>query len=158
MSVEDIEMSESFISSYQYNGDFSSSKTQSELTGYSKKFSWKDKFKDAYVIYEHDYNFQLDVEERHLQVSFDSNFTVAPDGSYPLCLNQYNWYKSTEDADLLSWYSSSKVIVRSNLFDLESLIQCSREILLKCGYHGSFIEGVDFIDGLNPVFKLEVGS
>lgn len=146
---------------YEYNGDFSSSKTQSKLTGYSKKFSWTDKFKDESDISDTDYNFQLDVEELYLHLSFDSNFTVAPDGSYPLFLNQYNWYK--EDGGLLSWFSSSKVIVRSNLFDLESLTQCSREILWKCGYHGRFIEGVDFIDDLNcslryPVFKLQVGS
>ena len=162
MSIEDIDMSESFINSYQYNGDFSSSKSQSELTGYSRKFSWKDKFKNKRDLSDSDYNYQLDIEELHLHLSFDGNFTVAPDGSYLLRLEQYNWHDLDVDdnwnRDISSWFSSSKVIVRSNLFDLESLVQCSREILLECGYHGRFIAGVDCIGGLNPIFILQVGS
>ena len=96
-------------------------------------------------------------------MSIDSSvetYTDAPDGRYTLSYENFNHHDEGRHRDRMCyWFSSSKLIVRSNLIDLQSLVQCTKELLVDSGYHGSFLEGVIFHQqGNTKTFTLHIGS
>jgi len=97
----------------------------------------------------------------YMQYEVESNSTHAPDGEYLLKDRTCDWtsinlYNKTDDSsELKDWFSKSKVIVRSGLIDLSTLLQCYREIQYQHNYHGRFIESYSF-DG--TYFQIQVGS
>jgi len=184
---------------YEYKGDFASSKTKSEframtfynggeykykdkseLTGYSKKFRWREKHERKWCFETYEYfdevtnfstlskkeryeaiEYQDKVEEHHLSIdSSVETYTDAPDGRYTLSYENFNHHDEGRHRDRMCyWFSSSKLIVRSNLIDLQSLVQCTKELLVDSGYHGSFLEGVIFHQqGNTKTFTLHIGS
>jgi len=83
----------------------------------------------------------------HIILSIDTNRINANDGKYKVRFNYIND----------SFISDSDVIVKSNLVDIETLIQASKEVLLKSKYWGKFLETVEF-DKKDNIIDIQFGS
>ena len=91
----------------------------------------------------------------------NNNRTTASDGEYFIkeeSLDYTDFYsrnKKEKDTIRKTYYSDSKVIVKSGLIDIETVIQCVAEILNKTGYWGTYIEDIKFN---GKQFEISIGS
>ena len=93
-------------------------------------------------------NIQINpIEEIYIILSIDSNRINANDGQYKVRFNYIND----------SFISDSDVIVKSNLIDIKTLIQASREVSHKSEYWGKFLETIEFNKNDN-IIDIEFGS
>ena len=101
----------------------------------------------------------------YLKYCCDNNYTIAPDGedfARKYSLDYSKKVPTIVHADFEEYkklckfhYSDSKVVVRSGLIDIRSLLICSAEILNKTGYWGRYLERYNFDD---KYFEIGVGS
>ena len=99
----------------------------------------------------------------------DHNRTNAKDGEYYATeldfdyndkeeLTRFNenmeieTFEQITEQQMKYYDSNSKVIVKSGLIDIASLIQCAKEILTKTGYWGRYLESIKFKDNKFHIF------
>ena len=86
-------------------------------------------------------------QDYYIHLSIDTNQINANDGKYKVRFNYIND----------SFISDSDVIVKSNLVDIETLIQASKEVSHKSKYWGKFLETIEF-DKKDNTIDIQFGS
>ena len=83
----------------------------------------------------------------HIILSIDTNRINANNGKYKVRFKYDNQ----------NFYSDNEVIVKSNLIDIETLIQASKEVSYKSKYWGKFLETIEF-DKKDNIIDIQFGS
>jgi len=87
--------------------------------------------------------------------------TEIPDGEYTLVQSSISGREKNNPSHLgafihSDFVSTSKVIIKYGIFDVESVMKCTSECLKKSGYHGYFIESLELRD--SGQLEVDIGS
>ena len=78
----------------------------------------------------------------------DSNSTAAPDGRYTVTTEMFDYRKEqSPDYTFLTWTSPVTVTVANGLIDKQEALAAADNLLLQCGYWGTFLERLDYTGG-----------
>jgi len=91
---------------------------------------------------------------------FDCETTKAmgiADGEYELRTNMADYRSESDEFTTLQWATDNKVNVILGHWDVDSVLKASEHLMDACGYHGVYVEQLDF-NIENNFIELTVGS
>jgi len=91
---------------------------------------------------------------------FDCETTKAmgiADGEYELRTNMADYRSESDEFITLQWATDNKVNVIQGNWDVDSVLKASEHLMDSCGYHGVYVEQLDY-DVENNFIELTVGS
>ena len=91
---------------------------------------------------------------------FDCETTKAmgiADGEYELRTNMADYRSESDEFITLQWATDNKVNVIQGNWDVGSVLKASEHLMDSCGYHGVYVEQLDY-DVENNFIELTVGS
>ncbi len=91
---------------------------------------------------------------------FDCETTKAmgiADGEYELRTNMADYRSESDEFITLQWATDNKVNVIQGNWDVDSVLKASEHLMDACGYHGVYVEQLDY-DVKNNFIELTVGS
>ena len=91
---------------------------------------------------------------------FDCETTKAmgiADGEYELRTNMADYRSESDEFTTLQWATDNKVNVIQGNWDVDSVLKASEHLMDSCGYHGVYVEQLDY-NVENNFIELTVGS
>lgn len=91
---------------------------------------------------------------------FDCETTKAmgiADGEYELRTNMADYRSESDEFITLQWATDNKVNVIQGNWDVDSVLKASEHLMDACGYHGVYVEQLDY-NIENNFIELTVGS
>lgn len=91
---------------------------------------------------------------------FDCETTKAmgiADGEYELRTNMADYRSESDEFITLQWATDNKVNVIQGQWDVDSVLKASEHLMDSCGYHGVYVEQLDY-NIENNYIELTVGS
>tara|TARA_B100000497_G_scaffold127297_1_gene168599 strand:- start:574 stop:876 length:303 start_codon:yes stop_codon:yes gene_type:complete len=91
---------------------------------------------------------------------FDCETTKAmgiADGEYELRTNMADYRSESDEFITLQWATDNKVNVIQGQWDVDSVLKASEHLMDSCGYHGVYVEQLDYNIEDNFI-ELTVGS
>jgi hypothetical protein len=91
---------------------------------------------------------------------FDCETTKAmgiADGEYELRTNMADYRSESDEFITLQWATDNKVNVIQGNWDVDSVLKASEHLMDSCGYHGVYVEQLDY-NVENNFIELTVGS
>ena len=98
--------------------------------------------------------------ELQTRMVFDCETTKAmgiADGEYELRTNMADYRSESDEFTTLQWATDNKVNVIQGNWDVDSVLKASEHLMDACGYHGVYVEQLDY-DVKNNFIELTVGS
>lgn len=94
----------------------------------------------------------------------DDTTTTAPDGVYKCRAEMFDYrsadnneWPPKQDYTFLIWESDLPVEVKNGHINKQQALDAAGHLMHSCGYHGVFLEGLDF-DPKTQTFDVTVGS
>ena len=99
-----------------------------------------------------------DLNKNRMVFDLDTKKAMSiPDGEYELRTNMMDYRLDTDDFFTLQWASGHKVKVINGEWDVPSVLKASQHLMDACGYHGVYVEQLDY-NYEGDYLELTVGS
>ena len=78
----------------------------------------------------------------------------APDGNYQVAEFTFSWDRKADDYGKYRWWVSKTLVkVEDGILDLRTLVKAAAEVREQHGYHGRFLEVVNYVELVNNKFS-----
>ena len=96
----------------------------------------------------------LSEDEYNGEESYIDLRTNAPDGHYQAAEFTFRWDREADDYGKYRWWVSKTLVkVEDGILDLRTLVKACSEIRVQHGYHGRFLEVVEYEELVNIKFS-----
>ena len=74
----------------------------------------------------------------------------APDGHYQVAEFTFRWDREADDYGKYRWWGSKTLVkVEDGILDLRTLVKAAAEVREQHGYHGRYLENVEYVEEIN---------